>query len=73
MKNRIYTSFEEVDRDLKILDLRREIAKEELKGGVLDLKHRFEPPELLSSLGDGFLKKMLFSWLIGFIIRKIRR
>lgn len=72
MKNRIYTSFDEVDRDLKVLDLRREIAKEELKGDVLELKHRLEPPELLSSLRDGFLKKLLFSWLVGFIIRKIR-
>jgi hypothetical protein len=73
MKNRIYTSFEEVDRDLKVLNLRRQIAQEELKGDLMDLKSRFEPPEILSLLRDGVLKKLLFSWLIGFIIRKIRK
>ncbi|MEJ2583578.1 MAG: DUF6327 family protein [Robiginitalea sp.] len=73
MKNKIYTSFEEVDKDLKVLKLRRQIAHEEIKGDLADIKSRFEPPELLSSLRDGFLKKLLFSWLVGFIIRKIRK
>jgi len=73
MKNRIYTSFEEVDKDLKLLSLRRQIAQEEIKGDLIDIKSRFEPPELLSFLRDGVLKKLLFSWLVGFIIRKIRK
>lgn len=73
MKNRIYTSFEEVDRDLKVLNLRRQIAREEIKGDLIDIKQRFEPPEVLSFLRDGVLKKLLFSWLVGFIIRKIRK
>jgi hypothetical protein len=73
MKNRIYTSFKEVDRDLKVLSLRRQIAREEIKGDVIDIKKRFEPPELLSYLRDGVLKKLLFSWLVGFVIRKIRK
>lgn len=73
MKNRIYTSFEEVDKDLKLLSLRRQIAQEEIKGDLLDIKSHFEPPEVLSFLRDGVLKKLLFSWLIGFIIRKFRK
>jgi len=73
MKNRIYTSFEEVDKDLKLLDLRRQIAQEEIKGDLIDIKKRFEPPEVLSFLRDGVLKKLLFSWLLGFIIRKFRK
>lgn len=73
MKNRVYTSFEEVDRDLKVLSLRREIAHEEIKGNLRDFKSHFEPPEILSSLRDGALKKLFFSWLVAFIIRKIRK
>lgn len=73
MKNRIYTSFEEVDRDLKVLQLRRQIAQEEIKGDLADIKKHFEPPEILTFLRDGILKKLLLSWLIGFILRKIRK
>ena len=73
MKNKIYTSFEEVDKDLKVLNLRRKIAQEEIKGDLLDIKSHFEPPEILSFLRDGILKKLLLSWLVGFILRKIRR
>ncbi|TNF72626.1 MAG: hypothetical protein EP302_04935 [Bacteroidetes bacterium] len=73
MKNRIYTSFEEVDKDLKVLNLRRQIAQEEIKGDLADIKSRFEPPELLSFIRDGILKKLLLSWLVGFILRKIRK
>ncbi len=73
MKNRVYTSFEEVDKDLKVLSLRRQIAHEEIKGDLRDVKSHFEPPELLSSLRDGFLKKLFFSWLVGFIFRRFRR
>ena len=73
MNNRIYTSFEEVDKDLEVLSLRRQIAQEEMKGALIDIKKRFEPPEILSVLRDGVLKKLLFSWLIGFVIRKFRK
>ncbi len=73
MKNKIYTSFEEVDKDLKVLNLRRKIAQEEIKGDLLDIKSHFEPPEILSFLRDGILKKLLLSWLVGFILRKFRR
>ena len=73
MNNKIYTSFEEVDKDLKVLNLRRKIAQEEIKGDLLDIKSHFEPPEILSFLRDGILKKLLLSWLVGFILRKIRR
>ena len=73
MNNRIYKSFEEVDRDLKVLSLRRQIAQEEMKGDLIDIKKRFEPPEILSFLRDGVLKKLLFSWLVGVVIRKLRK
>ena len=73
MKGRIYTSFEEVDKDLRILQLRRQIASEEIKGDLGDIKKKFEPPEIISSFGDGFLRKLVFSWLVSFILRRVRK
>ena len=73
MKNREYSSFEEVDKDLRILQLRREIAQEEIKGNLGDLKQRFEPASLFTTLGEGVLKRLVISWVLGFLLRKFRR
>ena len=66
-------SFEEVDKDIKILDLRRQIAKERVKGDFASIKEQFQPPEVLTLLTSGVLKKFLFTWLFGFILRRLRR
>lgn len=70
---RRYSSFEEVDRDIKIMGLRREIAKEQVKGDLASIKEQFQPPEILSFLGSGTLKKVLISWLFGYLLRRLRR
>lgn len=68
-----YSSFEEVDKDIRILDLRRQIAKERVKGDLTSIKEQFQPPEIVSFLGSGVLKKLLFSWLFGYILRRLRK
>jgi hypothetical protein len=68
-----YTSFEEVDKDLKILDLRRQIAKEQVKGNLSRIKQQLQPPEILSFLGSGVLKKLIISSVFGYIVRRLRR
>jgi len=68
-----YDSFEEVNKDLKILDLRRQIAREQVKGNISSIKEILQPPEILSVLGSGMLKKFLISTLIGFLLRRFRR
>ena len=73
MKGRIYSSFEEVDKDLRILQLKRQIAREEIKGDFGDIKKKFDPPELVTSFKEGFLRKFFLSWLINFILRKMRK
>jgi len=73
MKNREYSSFEEVDKDLRILQLRREIAQEEIKGNLGDLKQRFEPASFFTAFGEGVLKRLVISWVLGFLLRKFRR
>lgn len=73
MKDRQYTSFREIDRDLTILQLKRDIAAEELKADLRHLKEGLEPRELLSDLvGGDMLKKFLLSWGIGYLLKKIR-
>lgn len=73
MKDWHYTSFKEIDRDLTILQLKRDIAAEELKADFRNLKESLEPRELLSDLvGGDVLKKFLFSWAMGYLLRKIR-
>ncbi|SHM99483.1 DUF6327 family protein [Polaribacter sp. KT 15] len=47
MKN--YTSFEEIDRDLKQLALERDIALEELKVVKHDFEESLKPLNILSS------------------------
>jgi hypothetical protein len=69
----MYHSFEEVDKDIKILNLRRQIAMEQIKGDVEEVKDHFRPPEILSILNSGMLKKFLFSWLFGYLLRRLRK
>ncbi|MGB5402356.1 DUF6327 family protein [Robiginitalea sp.] len=68
-----YDSFEEVDKDLKILDLRRQIAQEQVKGNVSNIKEGLQPPEILSILGSGMLKKLIISSLLGYVLRRFRK
>ena len=71
--SRIFNSFEEVDKDLKILNLKREIAIERMKGDVEDVKDRFRPPEVLSLLNSGTLRKVLISWAFGYLLKRLRK
>lgn len=70
---RSYTSFDEIDKELRILQLRRQIAREQIKGDMGEIKRQFEPPQVLSFLGGGLLKKVLLSWLVSFILKRVRR
>ncbi|UJH90206.1 DUF6327 family protein [Antarcticibacterium sp. 1MA-6-2] len=54
-----YRSFEEVDRDLKILKLQNEIEKEELKLNIKHVKREISPKVLLGNLSDLVKRKAL--------------
>lgn len=54
-----YRSFEEIDRDLKILKLQNEIDKEELKLSIKHVKKEISPGELLRNLSALVKKKAL--------------
>jgi len=72
MKTIKYTSFEEIDQQLKILWLQKEIAKENIKLGAKKTRHSLYPKNLLNSIDNqGSVKGFLQSILITFLTDKI--
>lgn len=61
-----YSNFEEINYDLKRLNLERQIALEELKGLKEDVKEDFSAPNWLGTLAS-FAKR----YGIMYLIRKI--
>lgn len=54
-----YSSFEEVDRDLKILKLQTEIDKEEIKLALDQTKKSLSPKSLIGSTVSAVVQKAL--------------
>ena len=56
---RVYSSFEEIDKDLKILKLQTEIDKEEIKLSIDRTKQGFSPMSFLGSAIGSVVQKVL--------------
>lgn len=56
---RIYSSFEEIDKDLKILKLQTEIDKEEIKLSIDQTKDSLSPVSLIGSTIGSIIQKAL--------------
>ena len=56
---RIYSSFEEIDKDLKILKLQTEIDKEEIKLSMDQTKQSLTPVSLAGSIIGSIMQKAL--------------
>ncbi len=54
-----YSSFEEIDRDLKILKLQNEIDKEEIKLSIQETKDNMSPLSLAGSVITAAVRKAL--------------
>lgn len=54
-----YSSFEEIDRDLKILKLQNEIDKEEIKLSIQETKDNLSPLSLAGSVITAAVRKAL--------------
>jgi len=54
-----YSSFDEIDRDLKILKLQTQIDKEEIKLSVARTKSAMSPMSLAGSMVGSILQKAL--------------
>ena len=69
---RIYTNFEEIDRDLKILRLKREIAAETLQLQASETKKSLYPTQLLGGF-SGVIQKLLLSLAVKKLMERFSR
>jgi hypothetical protein len=69
MINKQYTSFEEINQDLRILKLQREVDKEHLKLNMQQVKNSLYPTNLLGGVG-GITKKLLLTLAVNKIVKK---
>lgn len=66
-----YNSFREIDEDLKILALEREINKEYTKYSLQELKTYFYPFNLIRNF-DGFVAKVMIPFILTRVFKKKR-
>ncbi len=79
MKAKKYSSFEEIDKDLKILKLKKDIAVWELKNNYQRMQNYFTPQNILQSILTNFtnkktsrtLLKVASSILLGYLTKRI--
>ncbi len=70
MMDKKYSSFEQINKDLKILRLQREVDKEQLKLNIEQLKRSLYPTSLLGGVG-GITKKFLLTLIIKKVVKKL--
>ena len=63
-KNEPYTNFEQIDLDLKRLQLQSEISKEELKLSFSETKNSLTPSKLFGTIVSGFASSALIVKLL---------
>jgi len=78
MKTINFKSFEEIDQQLKILWLQKEIAHENIKLSLKKTKNNLYPKNLLGGINnlDGtsaFIQSMLIPFLISKILKKLKK
>ena len=66
-----FNSFEEIDEQLKILYLKREIDKECAKLRIYDIKNHLYPVNLVRSM-DGTIARVMIPLVISRIMKKIQ-
>ena len=66
-----FNSFEEIDEQLKIRDLKREIDKECAKLRIYDIKNHLYPVNLVRSM-DGTIARVMIPLVISRIMKKIQ-
>lgn len=64
-----YTSFEEIDRDLKVLKLKRQIREEKLKLAVQNTKKELYPVNILGGLAP-IIQKIAISVVAKKLMKK---
>jgi len=72
MKNNRYTSFEDIDKQLKIYSLKKDIAQEQLKLSLKETKDDLTPKNLMSNMNHlGNAGLILQQFAITFLTEKL--
>ncbi len=72
MENKQYTSFDEIDKQLKIYSLQKSIAHEQLKLSYKETRNDLDPKNLLGGMDHlGNAGKILQQVVITFITEKL--
>lgn len=66
---KIYTSFEELDKDIKVLKLEKEISKEEIKLNFNSIKDDFSFLNVVGKTASSVIQKALTFKLIRNLIK----
>ncbi|KAB5488947.1 DUF6327 family protein [Flagellimonas hadalis] len=71
MKAKKYSSFEEIEQDMRILQLQREIDEEKLKYAFQSTKEELYPTNLLGGF-SGIAKKLALSFVTSKILKSFK-
>jgi len=71
MNTKRYSTFQEIDTDLKILRLQQDIEKENLKLTYQSAKNNFYPTSLLGGF-SGIIQKIVISMVAKKVLKKLR-
>ncbi|WP_234416305.1 DUF6327 family protein [Flagellimonas amoyensis] len=71
MKGKKYSSFDEIEQDMKILQLQREIDEEKLKYAFQSTKEELYPTNLLGGF-SGIAKKLALSFVTSKILKSFK-
>ena len=69
MKHKKYTSFKEIDNDLRILALQQEVDKETLKLNFRTTKNRLYPTNLMGGFG-GIIQKLVIPFVASKLLKR---
>lgn len=67
---RQYRSFDEIDRDLKLLKLQQDISREEISLSVNRTRESMAPKEIFREFSAKFLSSSMFYKMLGKIMQK---
>jgi len=65
-----YTSFEDIDRDLKVLKLQRQIEEEKVKLSIQNTKNELYPSNILGGLAP-LIQKVAISLIAKKLLKKL--
>ena len=70
--NKRYRSFEDLDRDLMLLDLQADICKEEIRLVTQKTRNAFKPGEMVQSFFSGYVRRTLTEKAIDVALNLVR-